>query len=594
MKKTYGMAVYSESAFNESSAVGLLKYQLERKHRIKTFFKENDRTPNIDGFFELTENNGVPKKQFVVQIKKTKKLERLKSGDHKGMYPYRMETAFLYYVKEKVNENPAIYFVVDIENQRIFYVFLSDQMLINLQFEGKDTITFWFDQDDIYQEDRFYDEMLCIANKRNRNLTKGPKYPKYDIGKLQTAIDKLNVLLNSDFKVIKNTMFPNVWKFGIENSCYLDSVELKYINKKGEEISIKPKRVFNYGLYFREKGELDTGIRDFHFQENYFSFSDYTGKTSPDKYVDNVFNEIIQEFCKNPPIKLLPTKVLMEITYERHQKVCNLLDVYDKSVDGVLRKYHYLFVYLHRIFVSKELTEREEKFKKGLLEDREYHCKIDFIDPKWFKMNQEINNFINKIKNKTIYLANPEIIFEMLSKECLQYYFILNELRVRNIDKIERIWEYGLLDIYQDTGVNRDVIEQILLKWWKELPLIYEEFYHNVFEENGKYKFKLNASFSFDISNKKNYPVVVIANLYKPKNTIQLVHSNCKIERKFTEKDKINNVISKIESISAQSFINNKTLFYDGIRCWLYQGICYTLNIKQNGIVINGRRCSLF
>ena len=284
------MAVYSESAFYESSAVELLKYQLERKHRIKTFFKDNDRTPNIDGFFELTENNGVPKKQFVVQIKKTKKLEQLENGAHIGMYPYRMETAFLYYVKARVNENPAIYFVVDIESQRIFYLFLSDEILLNLQFEGKDTITFWFNQNNVYQEDKFYGEMLSIANKRNWNII---KEPKYDIDQLQTAVEKLNVLLDSDFKVIKNTIFPNVWKFGIENSCYLDSVKIKFLNKERKEIG-KSKGVFNYGLYFRKKGELDTGIRDFHFRDNYFSFSDYTANTSPDEYVKNVLNEIIQ------------------------------------------------------------------------------------------------------------------------------------------------------------------------------------------------------------------------------------------------------------------------------------------------------------
>ena len=36
------------------------------------------------------------------------------------------------------------------------------------------------------------------------------------------------------------------------------------------------------------------------------------------------------------------------------------------------------------------------------------------------------------------------------------------------------------------------------------------------------------------------------------------------------------------------------TLFYDGIRCFLYQGICDTLNLKCKGIRINGQSECLF
>lgn len=36
------------------------------------------------------------------------------------------------------------------------------------------------------------------------------------------------------------------------------------------------------------------------------------------------------------------------------------------------------------------------------------------------------------------------------------------------------------------------------------------------------------------------------------------------------------------------------TLYYDGIRCFLYQGICDTLDIKCKGISINGSGECLF
>ena len=102
-----GMAKHSESSFNEASAVRMLSDLLESSHTIKTFFKENDRTPNHDGFFELVGQDGDPKKQFIVQIKKTKALECEPNGKHKGKYIYDLETPFLYYnrkVEEKLCE----------------------------------------------------------------------------------------------------------------------------------------------------------------------------------------------------------------------------------------------------------------------------------------------------------------------------------------------------------------------------------------------------------------------------------------------------------------------------------------------------------
>ena len=69
-----GMARHSTSAFNECSTTRMLAERLESSGKIKTFFKENDRTPNYDGSMELVGHEGVPTKQFIVQIKKTEDL----------------------------------------------------------------------------------------------------------------------------------------------------------------------------------------------------------------------------------------------------------------------------------------------------------------------------------------------------------------------------------------------------------------------------------------------------------------------------------------------------------------------------------------
>lgn len=116
----FGMSKHDQSSFNESEAVNFLSSVLESKHTIKTFFSANDRTPNHDGFFELVDEESTPKKQFIVQIKKTENLKPNIQGKNKGKYVYNLKTNFLCYVKEKVTESPAIYFVVDITAKKDF------------------------------------------------------------------------------------------------------------------------------------------------------------------------------------------------------------------------------------------------------------------------------------------------------------------------------------------------------------------------------------------------------------------------------------------------------------------------------------------
>ena len=168
-----GMSIHSIESFNESEEINLLSSVLEAKHTIKTLFSANDRTPNHDGFFELVSSDLSPKKQFIVQIKKVEDLKPNTIGPNKGKYSYELKTNFLYYVKEKVTESPAIYFVVDIITRRIFWLYLSDSILMNLDFEGHEKITYAFGEDNILTDiDSFTKEINAIAVERNRFFLK--------------------------------------------------------------------------------------------------------------------------------------------------------------------------------------------------------------------------------------------------------------------------------------------------------------------------------------------------------------------------------------------------------------------------------------
>ena len=166
----------------------MLAERLESSGKIKTFFKENDRTPNYDGSMELVGHEGVPTKQFIVQIKKTEDLTVNSKGVSKGKYTYRMETKFLYYVKEKVTESPAIYFVVDITTKNIFWLYLSDSKLMSLNFEGKEYISYHFSESDIIKSvDDFTDTLNQIATARNSVFI---QKTSEQIAELQDALGK--------------------------------------------------------------------------------------------------------------------------------------------------------------------------------------------------------------------------------------------------------------------------------------------------------------------------------------------------------------------------------------------------------------------
>ena len=167
---TLGMRRHSDTSFDESKEISILKLLLESKRSIKTFFGENDKTPNHDGFFELVDTETKqPTKQFIVQIKKGDVLHINSDGSRSFLF----DTAFLFYVKARVTENPAIIFVVELSTLKCFYKYLSDDYLAQLNFEGKANVTLRFhDKDQITNVDVFYKELRKIVAERNQKLIK--------------------------------------------------------------------------------------------------------------------------------------------------------------------------------------------------------------------------------------------------------------------------------------------------------------------------------------------------------------------------------------------------------------------------------------
>lgn len=595
MRKVPGMAINSDSAFNEGKAIRILEDCLEKNRRIKTFFKENDRTPNYDGSFELIEGNGTPKKQFIVQIKKTKALKTSTTGKHAGKFAYRMQTEFLFYVKNKVVESPAIYFVVDVENEVIFYVYLSYELLISLDFEAKSSITFWFDKTDILEEDSFYHKMVTIANERNE------KYfmrPEEDIGRLQEAVYGLNTLLDTDFKKIKTAVFPDLWKFGIANSNASD-FEIQFVGKEDNQVHfIHPQKTSVYALYPQMKGQLDSGIKEYTGAEKYFTSINMVDEVSPEEYVREVIHKIVRSFCENPSFQLLPTKALMEIVYEQNERMKVLLNGNSLNIKELLTRYYYLLDYLFKLLTADDITDQERIYREKITVNGSIRKgSIDFNDSLWMQLQRPLLQYIEKNRNTGKHKINIELVLNVLSKKWIRYFLIIEELKSRGVSEISEIWHYRTEDVFAGTKEATELIQQIIMQWWNDLPDVYNDFYSNVFETD-KYRYKLKAKYSFD-DHTKDYPYSIIGiteKIYKADNGINIQFSKLPLGTEFTDEDKQQGITSIISSLQPAEFVRDsrKTLFYDGIRCWLYQGICHALDIKPKGIKIGWSSRLLF
>ena len=192
---------------------------------------------------------------------------------------------------------------------------------------------------------------------------------------------------------------------------------------------------------------------------------------------------------------------------------------------------------------------------------------------------------------------NVDLVLNVITKECIQYYIVLSELKRRGITTIEEVWKYDIYDIFKGNEKSTKLIETIIEQWFDELPDIYAEFYKNVFD-TPKYEYQINGIYSFDV---KDYSmpfnmIGITAKLYEPSEGIKLTKSDVPLTTDFTEEDRKLGIKSIISSLKPAEMVrdSNKKLFYDGIRCWLYQGICNTLRIKPEGIHIGWRNATLF
>ncbi|MGM9969721.1 MAG: hypothetical protein ACI35S_04915 [Anaeroplasma sp.] len=274
---------YTESDFNESDCVSILKMKLDEKRTIFSHFTEQDKIPNTDGFFEIlskSETKRIPKARFEVQIKSLYK--NYINGNikyNRSAYKYSCETKILNAVLQGIFLNPAILFMVDVENKKIFYKHVTFQYALSLDVDEKENKVIYFNDDDELNDiDKFYqeckeiysDKLKVLQSAEENKFVISPNLTQIELNILQEEFDYLNNIFDTDLKFVKKQLFQNLWKFGIafvknEQFISVGIYQIKY-GKKEAFFGLLDKQLFrrcNFVSFNKSEKSIHDIINDF-------------------------------------------------------------------------------------------------------------------------------------------------------------------------------------------------------------------------------------------------------------------------------------------------------------------------------------------
>lgn len=338
---------YDKNSFFDSNGVAYLTRFLQRDNTIKALIASDDKIPNLDGIIQVLDNvnegRATPKQIFHVQVKTINSdYQNNNKTGIKSQYKYSADTKVFNTVKNHITSDPVLLFLVDEENDKIFWFHVSLEYVMGLNIKEEKNKTIYFsDCDQIIDIKKFYQQLIFIHEEKveqsysiNKNMiTTNTQIPEI-CQTLQDESDYLNDILKEKFRIVTDFLYPDTWKFGI---AFLEQDDHNVI-----------------GIYHIKKGTNDKLIKDFSTNvKDCFSITSYKkDKTS----IRSVINKQIELMAKKyykigwVSAKYLSNLVLEEISFyfldilarvhEQFQDV-NYINIYYKTQENVseLSKY---------------------------------------------------------------------------------------------------------------------------------------------------------------------------------------------------------------------------------------------------------------
>ena len=162
---------------------------------------------------------------------------------------------------------------------------------MNMDFEGRDKISYAFSESNILSD---ISSITLVLNKIVQYLNRlFLDKSKEEIAKMQDAVDYLNQYLDHDLNAIKESVFPNLWRFGIK--CSDDPGISIGIGQEKKMIECSSA----VALYPQIKGTNDSGIQEYLMgNDNYFNHLTLGGKVNLSEYSKETLHRIVILFLK--------------------------------------------------------------------------------------------------------------------------------------------------------------------------------------------------------------------------------------------------------------------------------------------------------
>ena len=300
LDKNVNMGKITDNDFKESKSISLIRDILEKNNRIKVRTNEADKIPDLDGRISILDPN--KHDRIIVEVQsKTLPEEYFENNP----YHYDCDTKVLNVVKYNKSFNPVVLFLSDKNEKKLFYKIITKEYLKELNFDNQETKRIKFDNNDLYEENKFIKDIINYAKKLTLIINSGEDAlvtsyingPNKYYSLMQNEIDKLNYHFDHELKIIKDTLFPNVWKFGIAYN--------------------KTENGFVLGIYKVYKGNNDTLIKNFNVFDNYMlsTFSNVNNSISNvlNEWINKCINEFYNVYILHP--RFCCDDVLAEIVF---------------------------------------------------------------------------------------------------------------------------------------------------------------------------------------------------------------------------------------------------------------------------------------
>ncbi|EMO33228.1 PF14280 domain protein [Leptospira santarosai str. HAI821] len=399
---------YSNTDTAETESITILRGKLDHRY-LKLDIKERDKYPNIDGYIEIVDEKQIPIGKIELQVKTIKK----------DLY-YYIDSASIAYANT-VAMLPVLLVLVNREESKVYWIQLSKST--GMRTEGGSQKVLIQDLDCITETSIHIQKWIIIIGEYQRRIKEFPileellnankhtkpieGLDKEKLKYLQRFIDHLNIGLDREFRIIKETLFPGVWKLGIAVTAFDESL--------------------SFGLYAIKYGELDATLIRSSAQEGTNLFN--SGKVRNVYYTSRIPED---------PIMLAKEKLkdFFNDLLKYNGFPLILPEVANEYIFYVVNKYHYAFGF-DKQQARYDLSEIKASFENSFFKwtyaaykSINYPGHLDYIDISMIavytdefsrkKISEEVKNSTETFPFYNFYTKEFSIVHFMEAIEILQ------------------------------------------------------------------------------------------------------------------------------------------------------------------------------